>query len=190
MRRRRSLLQRIGDVLRGAVGGGGGRRRPPPISQTPPPPPEGEEPQSIPPRPPPIEETPLRGNVEYEHERYTIVGSHSKHGKSFNYTQKVLGRWTVGNEYNPASISDVSDLLRQVPKSGWVTLIIGGASPVPYPGQEDQSTTWKGYSYQLENLEDFADDPNNTNATNWMNALLVGTGEFWDEVYYVQIVDR
>src|SRR6516162_5254142 len=110
-RRRRSLLQRIGDVLRGAIGGGAQRR--------PPPPPQRYEPEEIPeppptPRQPPgIPDTPLRGNVSYEHEKYTIVGSHSRRGRAFNYTQKVLGRHTVGDEMNPADIYDVRDVLNQ-----------------------------------------------------------------------------
>lgn len=188
--RRRGLLGRIVDGLRGIVGGG--RRQPPPpprqepeVEYEPPPPP--------PPPPPPIISTPPipeRGNVVYIPTKYTQVASHSKYGKAFNYSQTILGRWSVGSDMNPADIYDVRDLLNQSGKQGWTNIVIGGTYPTPYPGQEGQAITWISYSYQMQNLEDFADDPNHNTATDWMNALLVGTTEHWEEVFIVQVVDR
>jgi hypothetical protein len=128
--------------------------------------------------------------VDFLPSQFQIVSSRSKKGVAFNYTQTILARWTVGDQLYPATIEDVRDVLAASGKQDWVNIVIGGATPYPYPGQEGQPVTWKSYTYTMNNLVQYANIPDLDTATDWMNLLLMGLGEAWDEVYTVQVVDR
>lgn len=128
--------------------------------------------------------------VDYLSTQYSVVSGRSSKGTSYSYTQTILPRWTVGDQIYPATINDVKSVLAASGNQGWTNIVIGGATPYPYPGQEGQPVTWKSYTYTMDNLMQYANIPDIDTATEWMNLLLMGLGEAWDEVYTVQVVDR
>jgi hypothetical protein len=187
MATRKSILQRIRDELTRLVGFGR-QARPEPAEEEavpPPPPPPTTRYDDWFPSPPTIA-TPERGGVVY-------VPSHTQtvSGRYNLYNQRVLGYWTVGDDMEPASMSDVRDILSSASRSfGDVNLVVGGKYFMPYPGQEGEDVTWLTYVYLIEELRNVADYLDAENATDFINEIIGGFGESWDEVYTIKIVDK
>lgn len=187
MAKRPGLIRGLIDALRGLVGVG---------RQEVPPSPAEEEVLPPPPPPPRYDDSFLAptGGGAYFSPGTSYVPAHTQFvaGKKKIYTQTIQGYWTTGNELFPPDISDVRDVLNDSGKSGWVTLVVGGIYMEPYPGQENERVTWLSYVFPMSDLEDIADDVDSDqgNATDWVNELLVGFGEYWNEVFTVKIVDK
>jgi hypothetical protein len=184
MQRRRGFLGRIADSLRNFAG----RFNPTPPPEEPEPPEEVLQP-TVPPPEPEEEEPVWVGGIDFiPPDRVRYIPEHNV-GK-----YKVIDRWKVGNESDPADIRDVRDIFNAAGYRAMYTFAITGIPCYEYPTKPGENKITLSYKIEGNSLWQYINDPDSLSAESWINNMLsemeVPIGNCWDIVQSIDVLDK
>lgn len=192
--RRRGLIGRLRDAVRGIADFFAGQAPPPPPEEEPveyyAPPPEEDTP---PPEyvPPPVIGDEFWGGdkVRYIPEHGIMAGHRSKGQRQATlYEVKVKARWKV----DEPGISDVRDIFMRAGSKRYYTFMITGVPCYEYPTKPGENEITLSYIKESNDVWDAYNDPNATTAEEWANLLLEEhmIGNCWSAIYSIDVLDK